>query len=95
MVCMFYEPAYVAVDQWFDGLKGRLTGVLTVVAWVSAMVFVPLTPSSAANSIAFLILYLPLWQGQQRRDVPSMGLSALHPPKGGFQPTKSKGVVRA
>ncbi len=43
MACVFYEPAYVAVDQWFDGPKGRPIGVLTVVAGLSATVFVPLT----------------------------------------------------
>ncbi len=32
MACVFYEPAYVAVDQWFDGPEGRPIGVLTVVA---------------------------------------------------------------
>ncbi len=41
MACVFYEPAYVAVDQWFDGPKGRPIGVLTVVAGLSATVFVP------------------------------------------------------
>ncbi|MDQ3637672.1 MAG: MFS transporter [Actinomycetota bacterium] len=43
MACVFYEPAYVAVDQWFDGPKGKPIGVLTVVAGLSATVFVPLT----------------------------------------------------
>jgi MFS family permease len=43
MACVFYEPAYVAVDQWFDGPKGRPIGVLTVVAGLSVTVFVPLT----------------------------------------------------
>ncbi len=43
MACVFYEPAYVAVDQWFDGPNGRPIGVLTVVAGLSATVFVPLT----------------------------------------------------
>ena len=42
MACVFYEPAYVAVDQWFDGPKGRPIGVLTVVAGLSATAFVPL-----------------------------------------------------
>lgn len=43
MACVFYEPAYVAVDQWFDGPKGRPIGVLTVIAGLSATVFVPLS----------------------------------------------------
>jgi MFS family permease len=43
MACVFYEPAYVAVDQWFDGPKGRPIGVLTVVAGLSATAFVPLS----------------------------------------------------
>jgi cyanate permease len=42
MACVFYEPAYVAVDQWFDGPKGMPIGVLTVVAGLSATIFVPL-----------------------------------------------------
>lgn len=43
MACSFYEPAYVAVDQWFEENKGRAIGVLTVVAGLSSVVFIPLT----------------------------------------------------
>jgi MFS family permease len=43
MACVFYEPAYVAVDQWFEGPKGKPIGVLTVVAGLSASTFVPLS----------------------------------------------------
>lgn len=43
MACAFYEPAYVAIDQWFEGPQGRPLGVLTVLAGLSATIFVPLT----------------------------------------------------
>lgn len=43
MACTFYEPAYVAIDQWFEGHQGRPLGVLTVVAGLSATIFIPLT----------------------------------------------------
>lgn len=43
MACAFYEPAYVAIDQWFEGPKGRPLGVLTVVAGLSVTIFVPAT----------------------------------------------------
>ncbi len=43
MACSFYEPAYVAVDQWFEENKGRAIGLLTVVAGLSSAVFIPLT----------------------------------------------------
>lgn len=43
MACAFYEPAYVAIDQWFEGPQGKPLGVLTVLAGLSATVFVPLT----------------------------------------------------
>lgn len=43
MACVFYEPAYVALDQWFDGSKGKPIGVLTVIAGLSATAFVPLS----------------------------------------------------
>jgi hypothetical protein len=26
MACTFYEPAYVAIDQWFEGRQGRTLG---------------------------------------------------------------------
>jgi MFS family permease len=45
MACAFYEPAYAAVDQWFEGPQGKPLGVLTVLAGLSATVFVPLTQS--------------------------------------------------
>lgn len=43
MACAFYEPAYVAISQWFEGRQGRPVGVLTIVAGLSASVFVPFT----------------------------------------------------
>lgn len=43
MACAFYEPAYVAVDQWFEEDKGRAIGLLTVVAGLSSAIFIPLT----------------------------------------------------
>ncbi len=43
MACAFYEPAYVAIDQWFEENKGRAIGLLTVVAGLSSAVFIPLT----------------------------------------------------
>lgn len=43
MACAFYEPAYVAIDQWFEENKGRAIGVLTAVAGLSAAIFIPLT----------------------------------------------------
>ncbi len=43
MACTFYEPAYVAIGQWFEEQQGRPLGVLTVVAGFSATIFIPLT----------------------------------------------------
>ncbi|MGI8539987.1 MAG: MFS transporter [Rubrobacteraceae bacterium] len=43
MACAFYEPAYVAVDQWFDEARGKAIGILTLVAGLSSVVFIPLT----------------------------------------------------
>ena len=43
MACAFYEPAYVAIDQWFDERQGRALGALTLVAGISATIFIPLT----------------------------------------------------
>jgi MFS family permease len=43
MACSFYEPAYVAIDQWFEGPQGRALGVLTVVAGLSVAIFLPLS----------------------------------------------------
>jgi MFS family permease len=43
MACAFYEPAYVTIDQWFGERQGRALGVLTLVAGISATIFIPLT----------------------------------------------------
>jgi MFS family permease len=43
MACSFYEPAYVAIDQWFEDQQGRAIGLLTVIAGLSSTVFIPLT----------------------------------------------------
>lgn len=43
MACTFYEPAYVAIDQWFGGRPGRALGALTMVAGLSAAIFIPLS----------------------------------------------------
>ncbi len=43
MAGTFYEPAYVAVDQWFGELQGRALGVLTLVAGLSVPIFLPLS----------------------------------------------------
>lgn len=43
MAATFYEPAYVAIDQWFERPQGRPLGVLTLVAGLSVTIFVPLT----------------------------------------------------
>jgi MFS family permease len=43
MACAFYEPAYVAIDQWFDGPQGKPLGTLTLVAGLSVTFFLPLT----------------------------------------------------
>lgn len=41
---LFYEPAFIAVDRWYQGLrKGRAIGVLTVVGGLAGPVFIPLT----------------------------------------------------
>lgn len=45
MACTFYEPAYVAIDQWFGERQGKPLGLLTVVAGLSVTVFVPLSQS--------------------------------------------------
>lgn len=40
----FYEPAFVAVDQWFTPAeRGRAIGILTVVGGLAGPVFLPLT----------------------------------------------------
>src|SRR4051812_7045284 len=43
MACAFYEPAYVTIDQWFDGPQGKPLGALTPVAGLSVTFFLPLT----------------------------------------------------
>lgn len=41
---VLYEPAFVAVDQWFgDAGRGRAIAVLTVIAGLAGPIFVPLT----------------------------------------------------
>ena len=41
---LFYEPAFIAVDQWFSGRRrGRAIAILTVIAGMAGPVFVPLT----------------------------------------------------
>ncbi|MDJ0961403.1 MAG: MFS transporter [Acidimicrobiia bacterium] len=41
---LFYEPAFIAVDQWFSGRsRGRAIAVLTVIAGLAGPIFVPLT----------------------------------------------------
>lgn len=44
MACVFYEPAYVGIGQWFGGERqGKPLGLLTLVAGLSATIFLPLT----------------------------------------------------
>lgn len=43
MAMTFYGPAYVAVERWFGGRRGRALGVLTLAAGVSSTIFIPLT----------------------------------------------------
>ncbi|WP_219975947.1 MFS transporter [Rubrobacter xylanophilus] len=43
MACTFYEPAYVAIDQWFERSQGTALGILTLIAGLSATIFIPLT----------------------------------------------------
>ncbi len=43
MACTFYEPAYVAIDQWFGEKSATAIGVLTVVAGLSSAIFIPLS----------------------------------------------------
>jgi predicted MFS family arabinose efflux permease len=41
---LFYEPAFIAVDQWFpESGRGRAIAVLTVIAGLAGPIFVPLT----------------------------------------------------
>jgi hypothetical protein len=43
MACAFYKKAYVAIDQWFEGRQRTPLGMLTLVAWLSATIFILLT----------------------------------------------------
>lgn len=44
MACTLYEPAYVTIDQWFAGRStGKAIGLLTLLAGLSAPIFIPLT----------------------------------------------------
>ena len=43
MAATFYEPSYVAIDQWFEGPQGKPLGLLTLVAGLSVTIFLPLT----------------------------------------------------
>jgi MFS family permease len=43
MACVFYEPAYVGVGQWFGARQGKPLGLLTLIAGLSVTVFLPLT----------------------------------------------------
>lgn len=43
MACVFYEPAYVSIGQWFGGRQGKPLGLLTLVAGLSVTVFLPLS----------------------------------------------------
>jgi MFS family permease len=43
MACVFYEPAYVGIGQWFGGQQGKPLGLLTLIAGLSVTVFLPLT----------------------------------------------------
>lgn len=43
MACVFYEPAYVGIGQWFGGRQGKPLGLLTLIAGLSVTVFLPLS----------------------------------------------------
>jgi len=43
MACVFYEPAYVGIGQWFGERQGKPLGLLTLIAGLSVTVFLPLT----------------------------------------------------
>jgi MFS family permease len=50
MACTLYEPAYVTIDQWFRGRStGKAIGVLTLLAGLSAPIFIPLTQGLVEN----------------------------------------------
>lgn len=42
MACVFYEPAYVAIDQFFGERQGNALGLLTLIAGLSVTIFLPL-----------------------------------------------------
>jgi MFS family permease len=43
MACVFYEPAYVGIGQWFGERQGKPLGLLTLVAGLSVTIFLPLS----------------------------------------------------
>lgn len=43
MACVFYEPAYVGIGQWFGERQGKPLGLLTLIAGLSVTIFVPLS----------------------------------------------------
>lgn len=43
MACVFYEPAYVGIGQWFGERQGKPLGLLTLIAGLSVTVFLPLS----------------------------------------------------
>jgi MFS family permease len=43
MACVFYEPAYVGIGQWFGGRQGKPLGLLTLIGGLSVTVFLPLS----------------------------------------------------
>jgi predicted MFS family arabinose efflux permease len=62
---LFYEPAFIAVGQWFTGpRRGRAIAILTVIAGLAGPVFVPLTGAlvssvgwrSAARTLALVVV---------------------------------------
>jgi predicted MFS family arabinose efflux permease len=43
MACVFYEPAYVGIGQWFGEQQGKPLGLLTLIAGLSVTIFLPLS----------------------------------------------------
>ncbi len=43
MACVFYEPAYVGIGQWFGERQGKPLGLLTLIAGLSVTIFLPLS----------------------------------------------------
>lgn len=43
MACVFYEPAYVGIGQWFGERQGKPLGLLTLIAGLSVTMFLPLS----------------------------------------------------